>query len=187
SGVSQSSLPDLIRQSVGLEAMDTRVKPACDEVLPLRLLRLVLLDRSAGIAPGGETAAHMSDRLQPHVLRGFGRQHRTQSASAMKDELLVALEDRLRVGTRRVDPEFQHAAGTGERAGNAAIALDFARIANVDDHDILALRGRDGVCGADRLDLRIGLVDQRLDAAMDGLGHVASSLRGTSTAPVPSS
>src|SRR6185437_16390043 len=87
SGVSQSSLPDLIRQSVGLEAMDTRVKPACDEVLPLRLLRLVLLDRSAGIAPGGETAAHMSDRLQPHVLRGFGRQHRTQSASAMKDEL----------------------------------------------------------------------------------------------------
>src|SRR6185437_1642569 len=65
----------------------------------------------------GETAAHMGDRLQPHVLRGFGRQHRTQSAGVMKDELLVALEDRLRVGTRRVDPEFQHAAGTENAPG----------------------------------------------------------------------
>ena len=37
SGVSQSSLPDLIRLDPAihlLETMDTRVKPACDEVYP---------------------------------------------------------------------------------------------------------------------------------------------------------
>jgi hypothetical protein len=33
------------------------------------------------------------------------------------------------------------------------------------------LRGLDGIGGADGLDFRIGLVDQSLDAAVDGLGH----------------
>src|ERR1700721_4141100 len=108
--------------------------------LSLRLLRLDLLDRTAGIAPGGKAPAHMGDRLQPHVLRGLVRQRRTHSAGVMKDELLVALKDRLRVGAGRIDPEFQHAAGAGERAGNSSIALDLAGIADIDDHDLLALR-----------------------------------------------
>src|ERR1700681_4318476 len=97
----QSSLPDLIRQSIAFERMDTRVKPACDGFSTLRLLRLEFLDRSAGVAPGGETAAHMRDRLQPHVLRGFRRQRRAHAAGAMKDELLVALENRLCIRARR--------------------------------------------------------------------------------------
>src|SRR3984957_10875825 len=139
--------------------------------LSLRLLRLDLLDRTAGIAPGGKAAAHMGDRLQPHVLRGLGRQRRTHSAGAMKDELLVALEDRLRMGARRIDPEFQHAAGAGERAGDTPLTLDLAGVADIDDHDVVALRGPDGIDSTDRLDLCIGLVDQGFDAAMDGLGH----------------
>src|SRR6202022_29561 len=130
-----------------------------------------LLDRTAGIAPGREPAAHMRDRLQSHVLRGFGRQRRAHSASAMKDELLVALKNRLRIGARRIDPEFQHAAGTGERAGNPAVALDLAGIADIDDHDIVALRGLDGVRRAHGFDLRIGLVEQGLDTAVNGLWH----------------
>src|SRR3984957_13339907 len=96
--------------------------------LSLRLLRLNLLDRTARIAPGGEAAAHMRDRFEPHVLRGLGRQRRAHAAGAMKDELLVALKDRLRIGARRIDPEFQHAAGAGERAGNAALTLDLAGV-----------------------------------------------------------
>src|SRR5437899_888272 len=91
--------------------------------LPL-LLRLELLDRPAGIAPGGKATAHMRDRLQPHVFRGLCRQRRAQAAGTVEDELLVRLEDRLGVGTLRVDPEFQHAAGAGEGAGDAAVALD---------------------------------------------------------------
>src|SRR5260370_41892575 len=137
----------------------------------LRLLRLEFLDRSTGVAPGGKATAHMGDRLQPHVLRGFRRQRRAHAAGAMKDELPVALENRLGIGARRVDPEFQHAAGAGERAGNPALALDLAGIADIDDHDVVALRSLDGVGGAQRFDLGIRLVDQRLDAAMDGLGH----------------
>src|SRR3954452_3336178 len=73
----------------------------------LRLLRLPLLYRPAGVAPGGKAAAEMRNRLQPHVLCGFRRQRRTQAAGAMKDEFLVALEDRLGIGTLRIDPELQ--------------------------------------------------------------------------------
>src|ERR1700726_3432313 len=106
--------------------------------LTLRLLRLGLFDPAAGVAPGGEPAAHMRDRLQSHVLRGFGRQRRAHSTGAMKDEFLFLLKNRLGVGTRRIDPEFQHAAGTGECAGYPAVALDLAGIADVDNHDVVA-------------------------------------------------
>src|SRR3984893_18677967 len=163
--------------------MDTRVKPACDGFSTLRLLRLEFLDRSAGVAPGGEPAAHMRDRFQPHVLRGFRRQRRTHAAGAMKDELLVALENRLGIGASRVDPEFQHAAGAGKRAGNPSLALDLPGVADIDDHDVVALRGLDGLGRAQRLDLRIGLVDQRLDAAVDGLGHFCCTSKISKTTP----
>src|SRR5579872_2851314 len=55
-------------------------------------------------------------------LRGLGRERRTQAARAVEDELLVLLEDRRGVGAQRIDPEFQHAAGAGKRAGNLAVA-----------------------------------------------------------------
>src|SRR5258706_9231494 len=101
--------------------------------LPLRVLRLDLLDRTAGVAPGREAAAHMRDRLQSHVLRGFRRQRLAHAAGAMKDEFLFLPEHRLRIGARRIDPEFEHAAGAGERAGNSAVALDLAGVTHVYD------------------------------------------------------
>jgi hypothetical protein len=58
-----------------------------------------------------------------------------------------------------------------ERAGDLALALDLAGIADVDDHDVRILRRLDGVGGADGFDLGVGLVDHGLDAAVDGLGH----------------
>ncbi|MGY3368503.1 hypothetical protein ACVWZL_005628 [Bradyrhizobium sp. GM2.4] len=64
----------------------------------------------------------------------------------------------------------------GERAGDAAVALDLAGIADVDDDDVAVLGDLDGVFGGERLDLGIGLVDQRLDATGDGLGHVVLPL-----------
>src|SRR5258705_4308420 len=113
--------------------------------LTLRLLRLDLLDRTAGVAPGREAAAHMRDRLQSHVLRGFRRQHRAHAAGAMKDEFLFLLEHRLGVGARRIDPEFEHVPGAGERAGNSAVALDLAGVTDVYDHDVVALGSLDGL------------------------------------------
>src|SRR4051794_26990621 len=106
-----------------------------EEALPL-LLRFPLLDRAAGIAPGGKTAAHMRDRLQAHVLGGLGREPRAHAAGAMEDEFLVLLENRLGGGALRIDPEFEHAAGAGERAGDLAVALDLAGVADVDDDDV---------------------------------------------------
>src|ERR1700678_1870291 len=73
------------------------------KTLSLRFLRLELLDRTAGIAPGGEAAAHMRDRLQAHVLRGLGRQRRAHAAGAMKDEFLVFLKDRLGIRGRPIN------------------------------------------------------------------------------------
>src|SRR5882724_13274489 len=113
--------------------------------LPLRLLRLDPLDRTAGVAPGREAAAHMRDRLQSHVLRGFRRQRRAHAASAMKDEFLFLLENWLGIGARRIDPEFEHAAGAGERAWNSAVAFDLAGVSDVDDHDVVALGSLDSV------------------------------------------
>src|ERR1700753_1326859 len=181
--------------------MDRRGKIARDD-LGVRFLRLVLLDRAASVAPGGKTAADMGDRLQSNILGGFGGQRRAQAARAMKDEFLVLLENRLGVGARGIEPEFQHAAGTGERAGYAAVAFDLTGIADIDDHDIVALRLLDRIGGADGFDLGIGLIDQGLDAAVDGLGHCkispnsvipASRYRAPRndakdvTAPIPSS
>src|ERR1700754_3804409 len=145
-----------------------------DGLSTLRLLRFPLLDWPAGVAPGSKTAAEMRDRLQAHVLRCLGGERRTQAAGAMKDELLVALEDRLGIGALRIDPEFQHAAGAGECAGDLAVPLDLPGIADIDDHHVALgalVIGRDGIGGADGLDLGVGLVDHRLDAAVDGLGH----------------
>src|SRR2546430_6163033 len=85
------------------------------------LLRLPLLDRAAGVAPGGEAAAHMGDRLQAHVLRGLGRERRTHTAGAVEDELLVLLEDRLGIWALRSDPEFQHAVRARARSGALAL------------------------------------------------------------------
>src|SRR5260221_677234 len=106
------------------------------------------------------------------TFRSARRHRRAHAAGAVEDEFLVLLEDRLGIGARRIDPEFKHAAGAGERAGNLAVALDLAGIADIDDHDIGALRGLDRLRCANGLDLGIGFVDQGFDTAVNGLGHL---------------
>jgi len=90
----------------------------------------------------------------------------------MEDEFLVLLKDRFRVWAERVDPELQHAACAGERAGNFSFAFKLAGVADINDYHVIALGSLDRLKRAERLDFGIGLVDQGLDAAMDGLGHV---------------
>src|SRR5262245_44471245 len=126
----------------GFRAHTPRARPGMT-VKSILLLRRPSLHRTAGVAPGGKAAADMGDRLQPHVLRGLGGKRRAQAAGTMEDEGLVLLEDRLGIRALRIDPELQHAAGAGEGAGNAAIALDLAGIADVDDDDVAALGGLD--------------------------------------------
>src|ERR1700759_779483 len=106
-----------------------------------------------GFPPAGIPAADMRNRLQPHILRGLGRERRAQTTGAVEDELPVFLEDRLGIGRGWIDPELQHAARAGERAGNFSVALDLAGVADVNDHDVVALGGLDRLDRAQRLDL----------------------------------
>jgi hypothetical protein len=80
-------------------------------------------------------------------------------------------------------------ARAGKSAGNLAVALELARIPDIHDHDVIVLGGLDGVRRAQGFDFGIGLVDQGLDPAMDGLGHCSSlwlvSLHETDMLPLP--
>src|SRR5690242_6258704 len=105
-----SSIPETaVLEPMSRGVLDRPVEPGDDindcERSAL-LLRLPRLDGATGIAPGGKTARDMGDRLQPHVLRGFCRERRTQPAGAMEDELFVLLEDRLGIGAFGIDPEL---------------------------------------------------------------------------------
>jgi len=57
---------------------------------------------------------------------------------------------------------------------NPAIALDLARIADVDDHHVMAFRAL-MASAALSVRSRIGLVDQRFDPAVNGLALLISS------------
>ena len=61
-----------------------------------------------------------------------GGERRAQAAGAEEHEALVLGEDRLVVGAFRIDPELQHAARAMKRTGDLALALQLARIADID-------------------------------------------------------
>src|SRR5690348_13330937 len=99
------------------------------------LLRLDLRDGSAGLLPRAEAAFEMGDRQQAHVLRRLGRQRRAPGAGAEEDELVAALEVVLGVWALGIDPHLEHAARDVDRARDAAVAPQLARITDVDEGD----------------------------------------------------
>src|SRR6185295_18133959 len=129
------------------------------------------LDRPARLAPGAEAAADMGDRLKPHVLGREGGQCRALAGGTEEHEAPVLGEDRLVILALRVDPEFQHAARTMEGAGNAALAVELADVADVDEHGVAARVQLDGVGRRKRLDLAFGGLDQGVDMGGDVLRH----------------
>src|SRR5204863_4749762 len=151
--------------------------------LPVVLLGFARLGRPAGFLPGLEATQHMGDRLEPHVLRRLGGERRAQTAGAEEHELLVLAEDRLEVGALRVDPELQHAARHAEGAGHFAVALQLARIAQVDQHHVRASRQLDRVGSLDLLDLPLGGLYHRLHALGDLLWHRCPPIQGCTTGP----
>ena len=65
-------------------------------------------------------------------------------------------ENRLVIRAFRIDPEFQHAARAMEGARHLALALQFADVADIDQHDVVAAGELDGVLGRQGLDLAFG-------------------------------
>src|SRR5262245_47728395 len=67
-------------------------------------------------------------------LRGKGG---TQPASAKEHELLVVRKYRFVIRTLRIDPEFQHPARAVESSRHLTLSLQFANVANIDQHRVL--------------------------------------------------
>src|ERR1700674_5413859 len=78
------------------------------------------------------------------------------------------------VGALRVDPEFQHPALRMERAGNVAVALEFANIADVHQEDAGIVFELDRLLRGYGLDLLFGLGAQFLNRFLELQGHHAS-------------
>ena len=89
-----------------------------------------------------------------------------QPLAQKKTKRLFSANNRLRVGALGVDPELQHAAWAGEGVRDAAVALAFARVAQVDEDDIVASVLRQCLGRLDRRDLRAGFREQLLVALL---------------------
>src|SRR5579885_152225 len=154
-------------------------------LLALARHRIRRLDRTAGLLPGAEAALDMRNRLEPHALRGLRGKRRAQAPGAEKHELLVRGEYRLVIGAWRVDPEFEHAARAMEGARHPALACQFADVADIDQHSIVAAGKLDRRFDRQRLDLAFGGFDQGLIAGGNGLRHRASRPMMVAEPPPP--
>src|SRR6266516_1042000 len=136
-----------------------------------RLALFWSLDRPARLLPCAETAGEMRDGLEAHLLRGLGRERRAPAAVAEEHEALVVGEHRLVVRALRIDPKLQHAARAVEGAGDAAVAVELADVAQIDEHDVAAAVQLPRLLDAERLDLPLRGIDQRAVPCGDFLCH----------------
>src|ERR1700688_1533652 len=150
---------------------------ACLRLFRLAECHLRRLDRTAQLLPGAEAALDMGDRLEAHALGGLGSKRRAQSAGAEEHEALVLREGRLVIGALRVDPEFQHAARAMEGAGHLTVALQFADVADIDQHHVVATGELDRLLGRQGLDFAVGGIDQRFVSRRNCLRHGHSFAR----------
>src|SRR3981189_1762716 len=131
-------------------------------------------DLATSRLPGAESAGNVGDRSQAHPLRGLSGERRALSGRAEKYETPVLSENRLVVLARGVDPEFEHAARTMERAGHTALTVELANVAQVDEHHITPPNERNRFARRQGLDLALGRRAQRPDVGGDVRRHIAS-------------
>src|SRR5207253_11009285 len=118
------------------------------------------VDRPAGLLPAAEPVLDVGDRLEPHALGGLRSERGAPAARAEEYEALVLREHRLVVGALRVDPELEHAARAVKGARHAALAIELADVAQVDEHDVVAAVKLERVLDRERFDLALGGVDE---------------------------
>ena len=110
--------------------------------------------------------------FKPHLLRGVGGERRAHAAGAEEHVLLVLSEKRLVIRAFRIDPEFQHAARAMKGARDFAVALQFADVADIDQHDVVLALQLKGLIDRQVFDVAFGFFDERFNARGDALGHV---------------
>ena len=121
--------------------------------------------------PGRKTAVDVSHIRHAHVLQGLGGQGAAPACTTKQDELLALVREHgLEVGRGRVHPEFEHAPGREQSAGQGAFALELTRIADIDDLHVRVAHAGAHRFHAVRRDLGHGLVDE--DLKTFGNGHV---------------
>src|SRR4029450_8445544 len=81
-------------------------------------------------------------------------------AVAEEHEVLVFREDGLVIRALGVGRDLEHAARAVEGAGDHALALQLAHVAQVDEHDVVLAEALLRVLQRQRLDARLGLVDE---------------------------
>ena len=116
----------------------------------------------------------MSDGFEPHALGGLRGKRGAQAAGAEEHEALVQREHRLVILAVRIDPELQHAARAMESARHLALALQFAEVADVDQHHVGAVGEFDRLRGRHGFHLTIGGIHEGFVAGSDGLRHAGS-------------
>ena len=126
------------------------------ESRPLPRLRRGLrlfLDRAAGLLPAREAAVDVGDVGQAHLLHRLAGERAAPARGAVEHQLLLRREHFAMVRALRIDPELEHAARRVHRAGDRALAPQFADVADVDELDRLVAEARDGVLDRPGLDL----------------------------------
>src|SRR4051812_3085916 len=125
----------------------------------------------SGALPLGEAAVHLDHARQAHLLGDVGRERRAPRAVAIEHELLARREDVLVIRTVGIDPELEHAARTVERAGNHALPLELADVAQVHEDRLALGMARARLLESDGGDARLRLVDQLAKAFLELHGH----------------
>ena len=148
-----------------------------------------LLRHADGLTAGGGSTGPPASRhaekpppiwatgLRPMSCAVAAASAERQPPAQKKTKRLSCGEDRLVVGAVRIDPEFQHAARAMHGARDAPLALELARVAQVDEDDVVAAVQRQRLGRRHGLDLAVCLVEESLVTAGDRLGHEAFSRR----------
>src|ERR1043166_5527136 len=134
-----------------------------------RLLRHI--HRAARLLPAAKAAPDMGDRLEAHALGGLRGKRGAPAARTEEHELLVLREHRLVVRALRVDPELEHAARAVEGTRHPALAVEFADVAQVDEHDVVVAVELERVFDRQVFDLTLGGIDERAKSHLDLLRH----------------
>jgi pimeloyl-ACP methyl ester carboxylesterase len=166
--------PNVVRETV--EFVTASMEPAMLHLNASALARFGLR-RQLRLLPRAKAAEDVFDVFQAHVLRRLGGQGRAPAAGAEEDKSFVLGEIGLVIRAFRVDPELQHAARAFLRAGNGALTLDLARVAQIDEQHVFLFQQIGGVLRRDGFHFAIGFVE----IVAKSLFHLSSSCRGSAT------